>query len=115
MSDYEFSYHYSVARLRGKQYQIGVRADPSINDVETFAVLLFYERSDGTVITIAKIDNTEHREGKIHLDQYYRTDPRKKDFDIPVTDVFDAADYLGENVERFARLYADHHGDEKVD
>jgi len=88
-----------------------VRADLTLNNVESFAVVLFYERGNGERIEVAKIDNAEHEEGKIHFDRYYREEgTTRKDFDINVETVFEAEDHLGDNWRRYARLYEENHG-----
>lgn len=106
-----FDYIYDAGVYRNRTYQIGVRADPTLNNVESFAVVLFYEQADGKRIEIAKIDNAEHEEGTIHFDRYYREEgaPRK-DFDMDIESVFGAEDYLGDNWQRYARLYEENHG-----
>ncbi|WP_425499007.1 DUF7718 family protein [Halobium salinum] len=110
----EFAYTYEVGVFRHRPYQIGVRADPSLNDVDSFAVVLFFEQKDGIRIEIAKIDNSEHDRGEIHLDQYYRSDPTKKDFTIEVDSVYEADDFLEQNWLRYAQLYDRNHGTSAV-
>lgn len=105
-----FDYTYDTGRYRHRTYQIGVRADPTLNNVESFAAVLFYEQADGKRIEIAKIDNAEHDEGKIHFDRYYREDGAgQKDFDIDIESVFEADDRLEDNWLRYARLYEENH------
>lgn len=92
--------------------QIGVRADPTLNDVKSFAAVLFYEQVDGERVEIAKIDNAEHDEGTIHFDRYYRAEgAKRKDFDVDVDSVFEAEDHLEENWQRYARLYYENHSE----
>lgn len=106
-----FTYYYHVGTYRGREFQIGVRAEPNLNVVESFAVVLFYERSEGEHVEVAKIDDNEHEEGTVHFDRYYRVDDAEiKDFDIEVDSVFEAEDLLEENWRRYARLYEKNHG-----
>lgn len=106
-----FEYTYDTGEYRNRTYQIGVRADPTLNEVESFAVVLFYERSDGERVEIAKIDNAEHEGGTIHFDRYYRAEgAKRKDFSIDIESVFEAEDRLGDNWLRYARLYQENHG-----
>lgn len=77
-----FTYWHELGRYRERTYYLGIRADPSLNDVQSFAVVLYYERPEGGSVEVAKIDNSSHDEGDIHVDRYYRelSAPRK-DFD----------------------------------
>lgn len=114
--EYTFTYLYEAGEQQGTVFQIGVRADPSIHAVDSFAVVLFFEQSDGSVVEVAKIDNVDHREGKIHIDRYYREIGAEfKDFDIRVADVWDAEEHMLANWKRFVRIYLDNHGVESRD
>lgn len=111
----EFTYVYDVGECYGRTYQIGVRAEPNLSNVDSFAVLLFFERDDGSRIEVAKIDNSEHEEGKIHLDRYYRREGAdRKDFEIDVDSVFEAEDHFDENWRHYARTYQGNHGTRSV-
>jgi len=112
MSTSNFAYQYELApRVRGQTYRIGVRAEPSINDVVSFAVVLFFQRRDGDRIEICKIDDTPHDEGEIHIDRYYRERGAPiKTFDTSIAGYVEAETYMRTNWQRFARLYDDHHG-----
>lgn len=108
-----FAYNYEVGTYRSRTYQIGVRIDPSLNDIQSFAVVLFYESSDDNRIEIAKVDDTEHEEGTIHFDRYYREgEAETKDFEVEVHSVFEAEDLLEENWRWYARCYEENHGRE---
>lgn len=108
-----FTYYHNVGTYRGREFQIGTRVQPNLNVIKSFAVVLFYERSKGDYVEIAKIDNSEHEEGAIHFDRYYRAeDAEFKDFEIEVDSVFEAEDLLEENWRRYARLYEENHGAE---
>jgi len=110
-----FTYSYEIAEYRHRNYQIGVRADPSLQDTESFAVVLFYRREDGEVVEIAKIDNVEHRDGTIHIDRHYReAGAKKKDFDIDVSSWDEAEDYLTDHWKQFADRYEENHGTDRV-
>jgi len=111
MSQSTFTYVYEVGKVRDTVFQIGARHTPNSSAVESFAVILFFERVDGTRVEVAKIDNAEHKEGDIHIDRYYReigTDD--KDFSIDVADCWDAEDMLKENWKHFAQTYLRNHG-----
>lgn len=111
MSESRFTYVYDQGKLRDTVFQIGARHTPSTNDVESFAVILFFERADGTRVEVAKVDNAEHDEGTIHVDRYYRERGADyKDFDVEIADCWEAEEYLTENWEHFARTYLRNHG-----
>jgi hypothetical protein len=112
MTGSSFAYRYDVGTLYGRVYQIGVRADPSLNDIESFAAVLFYETADGDRTEIARIDDTshEHGEGDIHLDKLYREHGAdRKDHGIDVAGPFEADHYLSERWETFAQQYETTH------
>ncbi|MHC3439572.1 DUF7718 family protein [Natrialbaceae archaeon A-gly3] len=107
----EFTYVYDQGRIGDTVFHIGARHTPSTTNVESFAVILFFELADGTRVEVAKIDDAEHEEGDIHIDRYYRevgTDD--KDFDIDVNDCWEAEDLLKENWNHFAQTYLRNHG-----
>lgn len=105
-----FNYRYGVGSYRAKEYQIGVRAEPEMYDSESFAVVLFYTRSDGEYVEVAKIDDSEHEEGTVHFDRHYRADgANRKDFDVAVDSLFEAEDLIRDNWRRYARLYEENH------
>lgn len=100
--------------MKGIVFQIGARADPTLNNVNSFAAILFFQKSDGSVIEVAKVDNTEHNEGRIHIDRYYREQSAdEKDFTVDVSDVWEADKHLEDNWEHYARTYLENHGKEK--
>lgn len=106
-----FTYRHNVGTYRGQEFQIGVRVEPNLNIVESFAVVLFYELSEAEHIEIAKIDDSEHEEGTVHFDRYYRAkSAERKDFSVGVDSVFEAEDRLEENWRRYVRLYEQNHG-----
>lgn len=110
-----FDYSYEVGQYRGRPYQVGVRVDPSFDDAESFAVVLFFRRSDGQRVEVAKIDDTEHEQGTIHIDRYYRTDgATTKDFSVDVGSWDEAEAYLVERWRRFAARYKANHGTDRV-
>lgn len=121
MSDFSYDYHYEVPESPyGRAYFIGVRADPRLQTPDSWAVLLFWQRADGTVVEVARIDNKEHRrddgEGA-HLHRWYReVEMHGRDYDIPVSSWEEADEWLsnGERVQRFAQQYENTHGDERV-
>ena len=107
----EFEYVYDKGTLRGTVFQIGARLSPSKNNIESFAVILFFELKDGTRVEVAKVDNSKHEEGDVHVDRYYRepsVDPH--DFDVDIDDWWEADKYLEDNWRRFGEQYLDTHG-----
>ena len=64
-----------LGTYRGHDYYLTVSGEPSINDVQAFAVTIHYDdpQTRGT-IEIARID-TSH--GYIHFDRLYRADQPK--------------------------------------
>ncbi|MFB6354560.1 MAG: hypothetical protein ABEJ92_10810 [Halobacteriales archaeon] len=72
-----FTYHYEHGRLQSIVYHIGARLDPSINDVDDVAIVLFFELPSGEVVRVAKVDNTEHGEGRVHVHRNYREKGRR--------------------------------------
>lgn len=112
----DFAYLYELNRVRGTVFQIGARADPSLDNPDSFAVILFFELADGTVVEVAKVDNTEHESGTIHVDRYYRDHGAEtKDFDVDIDGLYEADAYLERNWERFAQAYLDTHGKQPRD
>jgi len=107
----DFEYLYEVGRIRSTVFQIGTRADPSINKPESFAVILFFELSDGTVVEVAKVDNAEHDEGTVHVDRYYRdVGADIKDFNVDVDGLWEGEAYLEQHWQQFAQTHLDNHG-----
>ena len=106
-----FTYHYEQGVVRDTVYHLGARLDPSIHDVEDFAIVLFFELPSGEVVRVATVDDTEHGEGRIHVHRNYREAGRDiRDFDVDITDWVEAEDYLREHAERMVRTYLDNHG-----
>ncbi len=111
----EFDYVYDLEKYRDRTYQIGVRVDPDLDTVVSFAAILFFERDDGERIEVAKIDDAEHDEGRVHFDRYYRAEgANAKDFDIDVESVWEAEDLLEANWLHYARTYENNHGTSRV-
>lgn len=109
----EFDYLHEAGKMRGIVFQVGVRADPTLDNVDSFAAILFFQKADGTVVEVAKIDNTEHDDGEIHIDRYYREqDADDKDFTIDVDGVWEADRHLEDNWQHFGRTYLENHGKE---
>lgn len=106
-----FTYTYEHGTVRGTVYLIGARLDPSTSDVQDFAIVLFFELPSGEVVRVAKVDNTEHGDGKIHIHRNYREEGAEvRDFDVEISDWIEAEDYLLEHAERMVRTYIDNHG-----
>ena len=117
-----FEYDYSLGLgPGGYEYGIGVAVRPDLNDVESFAALLFRSHDAGSLLEIARIDDTFHptdpapKHRSIHIHRWYR-DVRlhERDYDIDVTTWWEADAYLESNFERFARRYHENHGDRIV-
>lgn len=119
-SSYDFDYHYRLApALYERRYYIGVRlADSGSETVDSFATLLFWPRSDGAVVEVARMDNWSHSQDNQsgpHIHRWYReTDEHRRDYAIPVDDFEDAELYLVDHFETFARKYESTHGSEIV-
>ena len=115
MTQSTFTYKYSVGSRRGTKYEIGVRHDPNMNEVESFAVILFFSLEDGTRVEVIKIDDSEHDgvNEDAHVDRYYRElEADVKDFD-PDEDIdkwVDAEDYVKDDWKEFADRYFRNHG-----
>lgn len=106
-----FTYHYEQGRVRGTVYHIGARLAPSLNDVDDFAIVLFFGLPSGEVVRVAKVDNTEHGEGPIHVHRNYREEGRDiRDFDVEISDWIAAEDYLRKHAEHMVRTYISNHG-----
>lgn len=106
-----FTYVYEAGTIQDVVFQIGARHTPDSMQVESFAVVLFFELADGTRVEVAKIDNSEHRDGTIHIDRYYReVGTEDKDFDVDIDDCWEAEDFLKDNWEHYAHTYLQNHG-----
>lgn len=104
-----FTYRYTHGEFRGRAYYVGVRADPGVYRPASFAVVLFYEDDDGEAVEVAKVDNTEHREGDIHVDRFYRAaGAPRKDFDVNISSLPEAEAFIRQHWRRFARIHARH-------
>jgi len=111
MTDSDFTYLYEVGKIRGTVFQLAARHTPSTNNVESFAVILFFELADGTRVEVAKVDDTEHAEGDIHIDQYYReTGADHKDFTVDISDCWEAEQHLNDHWKHVGRTYLSNHG-----
>lgn len=109
-----FDYRYKHGDFRGTAYYVGVRADPGVYRPSSFAVVLFYQDDHGEAVEVAKVDNTEHREGDVHVDRFYREiGAPRKDFDVDLSTLSEAEAYIRENWRRFARLHDRAHGNER--
>lgn len=105
-----FTYRYKQGDHRGIPYYIGVRATPTRFDPDSFAVVPYNEDETGVAVDVAKVDNTRHREGGVHVDRYYRaTGAPRKDFDVDISTLDEAEAYLQANWLRFARLHDRNH------
>lgn len=114
MTQSTFTYMYQATKRRGINYVIGVRVDPSLEDPRSFAAILFFRLSDGTVVEVCKVDNSPHEGlGDVHVDRYYRVEGAAiKDFDVEI-DGWDEADrYLKENAHDMVDRYYENHGAE---
>lgn len=118
--DFEFDYHYSLSpAVYDREYQIGVRLETDGRDgVADFAALLFWVRSDGRVVEVARIDDRDHPQDDLsgpHIHRWYREQSRHvRDYDILVSKFEDAEEYLVENFQQFVQQYQTTHGDDIV-
>jgi hypothetical protein len=109
----ELTYDYSAGVDAPVELRIGVRHDPSINNVESFAAILFFSLDDGTRVEVAKIDDSDHGEdgSSIHLDRYYReVGADIKDYDIDVDGWDDAEKHLEKRAQSYVTTYLQNHG-----
>lgn len=108
----DFEYSYPIDTVRGIVYNIGVRLDPSINNVESFAVVLFFGLPNGDRVEVAKVDSSPHEgESDIHVDRYYReVGAEIKDFDQDIHSWDEAEQYMKENWNRFVDTHYRNHG-----
>jgi hypothetical protein len=107
----KFDYLHEAGKMREFVFQVGVRADPTLDNINSFAAILFFQKSNGEIVEVAKIDNTEHADGEIHIDRYYREqDADDKDFTVDVDDVWEADKHLKDNWQHYARTFLDNHG-----
>lgn len=97
-------YSYELARYAGRLYHLSVRVVPDFNDVEEFAVVVYYKQDDGSKVQIARID-TAH--GRTHFDRLFLQDPDKKDLDVSW---YEAEEKLESNWREYARQYEQNHG-----
>lgn len=82
-----------------------------MNNVESFAAVLYFKQRDGTLVEIAKVDDSPHAEGDVRVDRHYREiGAEVKDFESGIEEWHEAMDHLKEDWVRFARLYHSHHG-----
>lgn len=99
------TYRVQVGEIRDRPYFVLVSARPSLNEIEEFAVVLFYEDPDAEErVEVARIDDAH---GYVHLDELYTGERGRSTFD---GDVWDAQAYLEANWRRFARLHRENHG-----
>jgi hypothetical protein len=109
--DYSFDYSYEHGTVQGTVFNIGARLDPDINNVDDFAIVLFFELPSGEVVRVATVDNSEHAEGRIHVHRNYREEGAPvRDFDVEISDWIEAEDYLREHAEHMVRTYLDNRG-----
>ena len=89
-----------LGEYRGETYFLVGRARPGLNDLEEFAVTIYYndERTEETV-EIVRID-TAH--DYTHIDQLYRRDEPKEALDVGF---WEAIETLEENWRTYARGY----------
>lgn len=100
MSEYEVQ----IGRIQDRTYFLLVSAEPSLNDVQSVAVVLYYRNSitDQTV-QIARID-TSH--GHTHIDKLYTEQQGSEPLSV---DLWEAHAHLESNWKRYARLYRRNH------
>jgi hypothetical protein len=100
VSDYEVQ----VGEFRGRTYFLLVSAEPSLNHVQSFAVVLYYDdAATEERVQIARID-TSH--GYTHIDKLYTERQESEPLDV---DVWEAHERLESNWLRYARLHRRNH------
>lgn len=85
----------------GRTFFLQIRADPDLNTVEDFAVILYFEDETGDSVEVLRVDQTH---GYTHIDRLYRRDEPKDTVDW---DLFEAWEQISENWRTYARSYAD--------
>lgn len=98
-------YGYELGTYDGRRYHLTVSGEPSINDIEEFAVIVHFNdpKTDQTV-EIARID-TSH--GFVHFDRLYRSDQPKESVDTESP--WEAEARLREHWRKYAESYARNH------
>lgn len=97
-------YEAQVGRIRDRRYFLRVSAEPSLNDVRSFAVVLYYRDSTlEQTVQVACID-TSH--GYTHIDKLYAERQETEPLEV---DVWGAYDHLESNWRRYARLHRSNH------
>lgn len=101
------NYSYEVGKYRERPIQIGVRAEPSLDSPESWAVFLYFEDTEGERTHIARVD-TSH--GEIHLDRLYRESMAEtKRFDVEISAPHEAEAFLRNKWQSFCQIYADNY------
>lgn len=98
-----FTHHERLGRYRGRPYFLSLRAEPGVNDPEEFAVVLYYDTTEGERVQVARID-TDH--GYTHIDRLYRRDEPKDPVDL---DFFGAWDHVKDTWRTYAEEYEKTH------
>lgn len=115
MQHSDFTILYEVGRRRGRGYNIGVRVDPSLNNVKSFAVVLFFQSDDGTRVPVVRVDDSSHGDGvekDAHVDRYDRSaSSAVKEYDASIESWEDGIDYIEDNWKLFSDRYHDYHGE----
>lgn len=98
-------YSYQLGRYDGRPYHLSVCGEPSLNDVDAFAVTVHYDdpRTEETV-EIARID-TNH--DTVHFDRLYR-ECQPKD-PLAIRTPWEAEERLREHWRQYAESYASNH------
>ena len=94
-------YQYLLGEYLGRTYFLTVSGEPTINEVEDFAVAIHYNDSVADrKVQVARID-TSH--GYVHFDELFREERPKTPLDI---DAYrEAEELLREDWRRYARRY----------
>lgn len=98
-------YSYQLGTHDGRVYHLTVSGEPSINDVEQFAVTVHYnDPVTEQSVEIARID-TSH--GFVHFDRLYRADQPKETLDIETP--WEAEGLLRDRWRQYAETFARNH------
>lgn len=91
---------YTLGEYGGRDYILALRADPGFNELEEFAVTVYFrdELSDAN-IQIARIDTAD---GFTHFDRLYRRDEQKDPVDLGL---WEAVEKLSENWRTYAQSF----------
>ena len=94
-----------LGTYQDRDYYLTVSGEPSINDIQEFAVTIHYDDPQTReTVEIARID-TSH--GYVHFDRLYRANQPKDPVDMETP--WEAEEHLREHWRQYAASYARNH------